>query len=289
MVNMHRMKQEICEIGQRVYNKGFAAANDGNISVRVSENEVLCTPTMHSKGFLKPDDICTVDMKGNQIAGRKKRSSEALLHLEIYKQRSDLKSVVHCHPPHATAFAVAREPIPQCVLPEVEIFIGDVPITKYETPGAQAFADTIIPYVNKTNVIVLANHGVVSYGETVERAYWWTEVLDAYCRILLLAKQLGGPAYFSEQKERELLELKDRLGFDDPRSQPDFKNCDICGNDVFRESWSETGVTRKAFDPPPAMGGNGSCSANPAAPAATDQEALIQSITNRVMEALAKR
>ena len=134
---------------RRIYNKGFAAANDGNISVRISDNQVLCTPTMHSKGFLKPDDICTVDMTGKQIAGSKKRSSEALLHLEIYKQRDDIKSVVHCHPPHATAFAVAREPIPQCVLPEVEVFLGDVPITKYETPGGQEFADTIIPFVEE--------------------------------------------------------------------------------------------------------------------------------------------
>ena len=100
MMNVHKTKQEICEIGRRIYNKGFAAANDGNISVRISDHEVLCTPTRHSKGFLKPDDIATIDMQGNQTSGRKKRSSEALLHLEIYKQRPELKSVVHCHPPH---------------------------------------------------------------------------------------------------------------------------------------------------------------------------------------------
>ena len=191
MINAHQIKKDICEIGQRIYNKGFAAANDGNITVRISDNEVLCTPTMHSKGFLKPDDISSIDMTGKQISGRKKRSSEALLHLEIYKQRPDIKSVVHCHPPHATAFAIAREPIPQCVLPEVEVFLGDVPITRYETPGGQAFADTIIPFVDKCNVMILANHGTVSFGENVERAYWWTEILDAYCRMLLLAIQLS--------------------------------------------------------------------------------------------------
>ena len=187
MANVHRIKQDICEIGRRIYNKGFAAANDGNITVRTGENEVLCTPTMHSKGFLKPEDICTIDMTGKQLAGIKKRSSEALLHLEIYKARADVKSVVHCHPPHATAFAIAHEPIPQCVLPEVEVFLGDVPITKYETPGGKQFAETVLPYVAKTNVIILANHGTVSYGTDVERAYWWTEILDSYCRILLLS------------------------------------------------------------------------------------------------------
>jgi L-fuculose-phosphate aldolase len=281
-VNIHRIKQDICEIGRRLYNKGFAAANDGNITVRVSEHEVLCTPTMHSKGFLKPDDIATIDMTGKQIAGHKKRSSEALLHLEIYRQRADVRSVVHCHPPHATAFAVAREPIPQCVLPEVEVFLGDVPITRYETPGGQQFADTILPFVNKSNVIILANHGTVSYGEDVERAYWWTEILDAYCRILMLARGLGRVNYFSEEKERELLDLKQKWGFADPRNTPEYRNCDICANDIFRGSWSESGVERKAFDPPPPMGGSSPTSPQPIA----DQEALVQAITDRVMAAL---
>jgi L-fuculose-phosphate aldolase len=284
MVNAHKIKQEICEIGRRIYAKGFAAANDGNISVRISENEVLCTPTMHCKGFLTPEDIATVDMTGKQIAGRKKRSSEAMLHLEIYKQRADIKSVVHCHPPHATAFAVAREPIPQCVLPEVEVFLGDVPIARYETPGGQAFADTIIPFVHKTNVMLLANHGTVSYGENVERAYWWTEILDAYCRILLLAHQLGRVQSVGEQKERELLELKKGWGYSDPRNTPEYKNCDVCGNDIFRDSWKDAGVERQAFNSAPPASPQSA-----AAPAAGDQEALIRAITDRVLEALSQQ
>ena len=236
---------------------------------------------------MKPDDLCIVDMDGNQISGRRKRSSEVLLHLTIMKARPDVKSVVHCHPPHATAFAVAREPIPQCVLPEVEVFLGDVPITQYETPGGQNFADTVLPFVSKANVIILANHGTVSYSDTVEKAYWWTEVLDAYCRILLLAKDLGRVTYLNEQKTRELLDFKTRLGFTDARLQPGMENCDICANDVFRDSWSRTGVERKAFDAPPPMGPKAAAAtANGAA--APDQEALIQAITERVMAALNK-
>src|SRR6188474_971237 len=287
MLNTHKIKQDMCEIGRRIYAKGFAAANDGNITVRIGDNEVLCTPTMHCKGFLKPEDISTVDMTGKQIAGTKKRSSEALLHLEIYKQRADVKSVVHCHPPHATAFAIAREPIPQCVLPEVEVFLGDVPITTYETPGGQAFADTVLPFVSKTNVIILANHGTVSYGENVERAYWWTEILDAYCRILMLAKDLGRVNYFTEQKERELLDLKQKWGWSDPRNTKEYKNCDICANDIFRDSWKNAGVERKAFPAPPAMGPS-VAKAPSGSNGATDQEALVQMITERVMTELAK-
>jgi L-fuculose-phosphate aldolase len=270
-INAHKIKQDICEIGRRLYNKGFAAANDGNITVRISDNEVLCTPTMHSKGFLKVEDICTIDMTGKQIAGIKKRSSEALLHLEIYKQRPEIKSVVHCHPPHATAFAVAREPIPQCVLPEVEVFLGDVPITRYETPGGQAFADTVLPFVNKTNIIILANHGTVSFGVDVEQAYWWTEILDAYCRILMLSRQLGNVSYFNENEERELLDLKQKWGWADPRNTDEYKNCDICANDIFRESWKQSGVQRRAFPAPPAMANkpmaNNPAAANSSAPA----------------------
>lgn len=252
-VNILQIKKEICEIGRRVYAKGFAAANDGNISYRISENEVLCSPTMICKGFMQPDDICSVDMNGKQVSGKKKRTSEVLLHLTIMKERPDVKAVVHCHPPHATAFGVAREPVPQAVLPEVEVFLGEVPIAPYETPGGKKFAETILPFVAQSNVIILANHGTVSYGESVQRAYWWTEVLDAYCRILLLARQIGPIRYLSEEKTRELIELKQKWGFTDPRLAEDFSG-DIRDNATFRHTWEASGVKPRIFESPPAAG-----------------------------------
>jgi L-fuculose-phosphate aldolase len=179
------IKDWICEIGRRVYNKGFAAANDGNISYRIGENEVLCSPTMICKGFMKPDDVCMVDLDGNQLAGTKKRTSEILLHLTIMKERPDVRAVVHCHPPHATAFAVTRQAIPQCILPEIEVFMGEVPLAPYETPGGQKFADTVKPFLMAASAIILTNHGTVSFGKTLEEAYWKTEILDAYCKILI--------------------------------------------------------------------------------------------------------
>lgn len=286
MENVFKLKQDICDIGKRIYDRGYAAANDGNITVRIGENEVLCTPTMTCKGFLKVDDICTIDMTGKQLSGRKKRSSEALLHLEIMKKRPDVKSVVHCHPPHATAFAVAREPIPQCVLPEVEVFLGETPITKYETPGGKEFAETVLPFVEKTNVIILANHGTVSYGENVERAYWWTEILDSYCRILMLSKQLGNVEYLNQQKSQELLDLKEAWGWKDPRNTKEYEDCDICANDVFRESWNDTGVSRTAFDAPPAMSRTPDAPTAASAASNIDQEALVKAITDQVMQRL---
>jgi L-fuculose-phosphate aldolase len=286
-MNIHHLKLEICDIGRRIYNKGFAAGNDGNISYRLSEKEVLCTPTLISKGNMKPEDLCIVDMTGKQLSGKRKRSSEILLHLTILRERPDMKSVVHCHPPHATAFAVAREPIPQCVLPEIEVFLGDVPITQYKTPGSQEFADTVLPFVKNANVMILANHGTVSCGETVERAYWWTEILDAYCNILMMAKGLGKINYFTKEETQELLNLKQKWGFKDARLNPEMENCDICANDVFRESWKSAGVERRAFEAPPEM----KPMAKSAAPSANgagniDQEALVKLITDRVLAAL---
>ncbi len=279
---LSKLKEEICDIGRRIYNKGFAAGNDGNISFRLGPNEVLCTPTQICKGFMKPSDLCIVDMEGNQLAGHRKRSSEVLLHLTIMKERPDVKSVVHCHPPHATAFAVAREPIPQCVLPEVEVFLGDVPITRYETPGGQKFADTVKPFVQKSSVVILANHGTVSFGESVEKAYWWTEILDAYCRILMMAKDLGRVTYLTKNETQELLDLKQQWGFKDPRLTEELADCDICANDVFRESWGQTGVDRRAFEPPPEM------APSPAAalPAGVDKEALVAAVTQEVCRQL---
>ena len=291
MINLHKIKQEICDVGRRLCEKGFAAANDGNISYRLSEKEVVCTPTLISKGLMKPDDLCVVDMEGNQISGRRQRTSEVLLHLTIMKERPEIKAVVHCHPPHATAFGIAREPIPQCVLPEVEVFLGDVPITRYAMPGSEEFADTILPFVRKANAIILANHGTVSFDETLEKAYWGTEILDGYCRVLMLARGLGRINYFTEPEAQALLQLKQELGFKDPRSE--MKSCDICANDVFRDSWRQTGVQPRAFQPPrfldPSSSSSGS-NFNPTVGGTSsgDQEALIQAITDRVLAALKK-
>ena len=239
-------KLQICEIGRRIYAKGFAAANEGNLSIRIGENEIICTPTLICKGFMTPDDLCTVDMTGKQVAGKRKRTSEVLLHLEIYRQRPDISSVVHCHPPHVNAFGIAREPIPTCVLPEPEIFLGEVPIANYETPNTQKFAETILPFINKTNVIVLANHGTVSYHTELETAYWLTEILDAYCRTLILAKQLGHVEYLSVEKGRELLEARHAWGFEDPRWAPD-KPIDVRDFVSFKSTWAAAGLKQRAF------------------------------------------
>ncbi len=285
MVNEWKLRELICEIGRRVYNKGFAAANDGNISIRLNDREVLCTPTMVSKGFMKPDDLCVVDYDGKQLRGKKKRTSEILIHLAIYKARPDVNGVVHCHPPHATAFAVAHEPIPKCILPEVEVFLGEVPISAYETPGTNKFAETILPYVKDCNTILLANHGTVTFGKDLENAYFNTEIIDAYCRILILAKQLGRVNYFTEQQTQELLDLKKRLGYDDVRFRD--RDCDLCGNSSFREGYSEFVPEPAAFPVPEEAPDTVPLACR--ADAGANLEQMVQTITDQVMAVLAQR
>ena len=202
------LKQEICEIGRRLVLRQLVAGTDGNISVRLTESEVLCTPTMLSKGRMTPDDLCLVDLDGNQLAGKRKRTSEILLHLEILAARPDVQGVVHCHAPHATAFAVTGRAVPRAVMPEAELFLGEVPTAPYETPGTEAFAKTILPYVHQTNACLLANHGVVCYADSLEQAYSLTEILDAYCRILLLAQPLGPVQNLTAEKCQELADLR---------------------------------------------------------------------------------
>ncbi len=208
----------ICEIGRRLYARGFAGGNDGNLSVRRPDGTVLCTPTLISKGFMTPDDLCVVDLDGVQQSGARRRTSEILLHCEIYRNLPEAQAVVHCHPPHATAFAVARVDVPTGILPEIEVFLGRVPRAEYETPGTMAFAATIRPHLHGTNTVVLSNHGTVSWGTTLEQAFWNTEILDNYCRILLLALPLGGLQRLPPEKVRELLALRPAFGLPvDPR------------------------------------------------------------------------
>ena len=208
MLDEQKIREQICEIGRRVYHRGFAAANDGNISCRIHEELLLCTPTGICKGFMKPTDLCKVDLDGRQHCGDRKHTSELQLHLEIYRNDPNVQAVVHSHPPHATAFGIAHVDIPTGILPEVEIFLGVVPRAEYETPGSAAFANTIKQFIGKANTVVLSNHGTVSWGPTLEQAYWNTEILDSYCRILILARQIGQVQHLPEPKLRELADLK---------------------------------------------------------------------------------
>ncbi|MGD0813050.1 MAG: class II aldolase/adducin family protein [Verrucomicrobiota bacterium] len=213
------LKLQLCEIGRRLWSRSYVDGNGGNMAIRVGENLALCTPTLVSKGFMKPEDMCLVDLDGNQLAGTKKRTSEILMHLQIMKRQSRALATVHCHPPHATAFAVAGVEPPNCMLPELEVFIGKVPIAPYRTPGTPEMGKLVAGLTDHHNTILMANHGVVSWSHvSLEDAYFKMEIVEAYCHTIVIASQLGAPLKtFSAAQLQELLAIKQSLGIPDPR------------------------------------------------------------------------
>ena len=265
-----RAKAEICDVGRKLWQRAYVDGNGGNISYRIGEDRVICTPTLMSKGDLTPADLCLVDMKGNQILGCRQRTSEILMHLEIYKAVPAAKGVVHCHPPHATAYALTGMVPPNCIIPECEVFVGKIALVPYETPGTQAFADLVTPYAPDHNSILLGNHGIVTWGETVTRAEWFAEVLDTYCNTIIQASHLGAPiSQFPSEKAADLLAIKKRLGFPDPRH--DMKECQLC--DLPEPPGA---IVRPPFPPRQAA----------ATDLGDDVESIVQAVTDAVMKAL---
>lgn len=180
-----RLKEDIVEVGRRIYNLGFVAANDGNISVRVGDDEILTTPTGVSKGFMTPDMIIRVDMAGNKLEGELKPSSELKLHLEVYKQRPDVRAVLHAHPPVATAFAVAGIPLDKPVLPEIVISLGRIPIAKYATPSTEELPASVRPYLEDHDAVLLENHGALTVGSNLFNALFKMEQIEHFAKISL--------------------------------------------------------------------------------------------------------
>ncbi len=265
-VEAEAIKAEIITAGRKLWNRMYVDGNGGNISCRIGPNAVICTPTLLSKADLRPEDLCMVDLEGNQIIGTNRCTSEILLHLEIYKAVPEAKAAVHCHPPHATAYAITGRVPPNGIIPEFEVFIGKVALAPYETPGTRAFAQTVLPYVKQHNSVLLSNHGIVCWADTVTHAEWYAEVVDTYCWTLMLAANLGGPlSYIPREKISDLLAIKTRLGLPDPR----LENTII--NQATREQPPAFAPLPEAFD------------GSVAAAEEIDVEALVQSVTDAVM------
>jgi L-fuculose-phosphate aldolase len=212
------VKEEIVRTGRKLWQRQYVDGNGGNISARVSKEYVVCTPTLLSKGDLQVEDLALVDLDNRRICGNLPHTSELLLHMEIYKTVAQAKAVIHCHPPYATAHAVAGV-VPQGnLVPELEVFVGQVALSTYETPGTSAFAHTVHSLAKDHNTILLANHGVVCWADTVTHAEWYVEIVDTYCKTILIASQLR-PSLppIPPDKMVDLLALKKRMGLPDAR------------------------------------------------------------------------
>ena len=187
----------------------MVAANDGNFSVKLNDNEFLCTPTGVSKGFMTPEYICKVDAQGNVLEANEgfRPSSEIKMHMRIYEKRPDVNAVVHAHPIYATAFAIAGQALDQPIMPEAVIFLGEVPLAKYGTPSTNEVPDSIEEYLPYVNQVLLENHGALTWGADLLSAYHKMESVEFYANLMYKAKMLGGAQVLNDEQVGKLIEL----------------------------------------------------------------------------------
>lgn len=227
------IRQRMADMGRRMWEREYTDGNGGNLTVRVGDNLVLCTPTLICKGFMKADDMALIDLDGKQIAGRLKRTSEAMTHLAIMKRQPKAKACCHAHPPHATAYAVAKVQPPTCLIPEAEVFLGQIGMAEYRTPGTPENAEEVGKAAIEHMSVLMINHGVICWGKDIEDAYWKMENTESYCKTVWVASMLGkklDPIKATEAKT--LIELRKSLGMDDKREN--WKECELCDNSDFR-------------------------------------------------------
>ena len=214
MSREQELRAEICEIGRRIYDRFFVAANDGNISAKLDDETVLVTPTGVSKGFMRPDDILKVDLDGGVLdaAPQLRPSSETPMHLAVYRARPDVAAAVHAHPPTATGFGVAGLALDVPILPEMILTVGYVPLVPYGTPAGVDLQNSVAPYLADYDAFLLANHGALTVGEDLTRAYFKMESLELYARVLLTARTLGRENHLSSAEIDKLIDTRARLG-----------------------------------------------------------------------------
>ena len=211
MKSPYEIKKEICEVGHKLWIKGFVAANDGNISVKVSDNEFYCTPTGVSKASLTPDMIIKVDKDGKKLEGKLNPSSEIKMHMRVYRERPDVTAVVHAHPPVATAFTVADIDLDQYILPEAVLTIGDVPTCDYGTPSTMEIPDSLDPYIQQHDAFLLRNHGALTVGCNLTKAFFVMEEVEFNAIICKHAMELGAVHEIPNAELKKLMDLRKKM------------------------------------------------------------------------------
>jgi L-fuculose-phosphate aldolase len=205
-------REEIVCVGRMMYDRGWIAASDGNLSVRLDAGHILASPTGVSKGSMHPDDLIICDPEGNKLSGERERTTEMLMHVAVYKDRPDIHAVVHAHPPTATGFAVAGKALNRGILPELIVKFGSVPLAEYGLPGTPALVEGMLPFIPKYNAILLANHGAVAYAEDLMHAFAGMETVEHLARITLVAEMLGGPKLLPRTEIAKLFAARARYG-----------------------------------------------------------------------------
>jgi L-fuculose-phosphate aldolase len=211
-----QLREEIIRAGRMMYERGWIAATEGNITARLNEHRILATPAGVCKGRMLPEDLLICDNDGNRISGERERTTEMGMHVAIYSARPDIQAVVHAHPPTSTGFAVAGRALNLGLMPELIVSMGSIPLAEYGLPGTPALVEGMLPYIPKFNAILLANHGAVCYAETVPQAYARMETLEHLARITLVAELLGGPKVLPRVEVQKLFDARERYGISVP-------------------------------------------------------------------------
>jgi L-fuculose-phosphate aldolase len=204
--------QDIVEIGRIMWQKGWVAAQDGNISIRLDDDRILCTPTGVCKGLMKPEDLIVCDAAGTKIEGSSGCTTEIAMHVAIYRLRPDVRSVLHAHPPFATGFAVAGRALNQALLPEAIMHLGTVPVAAYGLPGTAALTEPMLPLIPNHDALLMANHGAVAYGQDVYQAFFHMETVEHLAHVTLVAELLGGAKALPRAEVAKLLAARARYG-----------------------------------------------------------------------------
>ena len=191
MPSERKHREEIVRYGRMLHQRGCVAAMDGNLSVRLDEERILVTPTSVSKGDMKTSDLVIVNPDGERVSGKRNVTSEIGMHVLIYRMRPDIQAIVHAHPPTATGFAAAGMDLTEPLVCEVVMGLGSIPLARYGTPGTSELARTLEPYVPNYDAILMSNHGVVTYGDTLEHAYMKMETVEHFAQIALVTHLLG--------------------------------------------------------------------------------------------------
>ena len=204
------VKENLVEVCHKIYQNGFVAAFDGNISARTESNTFLITPSGKCKGEIQPDDILEIDINGTLLGGKGKISTENNIHLLAYSKRNEVNAVVHCHPPYATSFALLGEGLMDHYLPEVVLTLGKVPLCKFAIPSTDEVPESMIPYINFAWAMLLENHGAVTFGKNLYDAYFKMEKLEHAAKIIFLAKQIGNPNRLSNEVIQKLYDMAEK-------------------------------------------------------------------------------
>ena len=210
MKREQQLAEELAYFGKLMHDMGFVSGTDGNLSIRLDDDTVLATPTCVSKGMMRADHMVVVDMQGRKVRGERNVSSEIGMHLTIYGMRTDVAAIVHAHPCTATGFAAAGIPLDQPICSELVVSLGAIPLASYATPGTADLSESLRPFIADYDAILMANHGVVSYGRDIEEAYLKMETVEHFAKIMLVAHQLGGAQTLSKPELRKLLEARSK-------------------------------------------------------------------------------